>query len=40
VLVDVSPYDKNKARIVRLLKSAQASQQSSHPIQPQQRELS
>lgn len=40
VLVDVSPYDTNKARIVRLLKSAQASQQSSHPSQPQQRELS
>lgn len=35
VLVDVSPYDTNKARIVRLSKSAQASQHSSPPIQPQ-----
>jgi len=40
VLVDVSPFDTNKARIVRLLKSALASQQSSPPIQPKQRELS
>lgn len=40
VLVDVSPFDTNKARIVRLLKSVLASQQSSIPSQPQQRELS
>ena len=38
VVIDVSPFDPNKARIRSLLKSQQVSQHEIHPSQPQQRE--
>jgi len=40
VLVEVSPFDLNKARIVRFLKSSAASQCPTVPNQPNKRELS
>jgi translation initiation factor IF-1 len=40
VLVDLSAFDPNKARIRKLLKSTQPSQHERPPNQPQQRELS
>jgi translation initiation factor IF-1 len=40
VVIDVSPFDPNKARIRSLLKSATVSQREIHPNQPQQREQS
>lgn len=40
VVIDVSPFDPNKARIRSLIKSQQVSQHEIHPSQPQQREQS
>lgn len=40
VVIEVSPFDPNKARIRSLLKSSQISQHEIPPNQPQQREQS
>lgn len=40
VLIELSPFDPNKARICKLLKSTQPSQHESPPLPPHQRELS